>query len=446
MSDEQTSTMAGDRPRSSDARATPGLVLAYAPDLAAAPEVVLLPQGSVVIGRETTPGGVAIALSSVSRLHARVQRKADKCSVHDVGSRNGVLVRGEKIESADLDDRDDVRIGDAVFVFVADGADVFVGTRASGEGETPLHGVISAGPATRRALGDLAAIARADLTVLVHGETGTGKELVAQAVHTASGRKGALSVVNCAAIPAELVESELFGYRRGAFTGADRDSPGLVRSAHGGTLFLDEIGDLPLDIQPKLLRLLESKEIAPVGSAKTERVDVRVVCATHADLAALVEKKKFRADLYSRIKGYVLTLPPLRRRKEDMLRLVRVQLARLERADAEVSVGFMVALLRHDWPFNVRELFSVIHRAVALAPPGTTLDVEHLPEEIASPPARGEEKESADKPPVPDADALRAALAQHGGNIAALARFYKRDRSLIHRWLKHHGIKPVRED
>jgi transcriptional regulator with PAS, ATPase and Fis domain len=402
-----------------------------------------------VLGREPSPGGVAIALSSVSRVHARVQRKGDRCSVHDLNSRNGVLVRGEKIESAELEPGDDVRIGDAIFVFVADGADAFLGTNPSGAGEKPAaHPAIAGGPATRRIFDDLAAIARTDLPVLVLGETGTGKELVAQALHEASGRTGALRAVNCAAIPANLVESELFGHKKGAFTGADRDHPGLVRAAHGGTLFLDEIGDLPLDLQPKFLRLLESREISPVGSTRTETVDVRVVCATHADLAQLVEEKRFRADLYSRIRGYVVTLPPLRARKEDLLRLVRTLLVRLGRADAEVSVAFMVALVRHDWPFNVRELFAVLRRAVALAPPGEPLDTKHLPDELLSPPVRsrksgaGAEPESGERPPVPDAAALREALKANGGNVAALARIYKRDRSLIHRWLKQHGIEP----
>ncbi|CAN5923882.1 hypothetical protein BH11MYX4_BH11MYX4_44370 [soil metagenome] len=449
MADENTSTMAGEPARSSPSRAVPGLVLVYAPDLTCVPPVIVLPQGAVILGREPSPGGVALALSSVSRMHARVQRKGDRCSVHDLGSRNGVLVRGEKVDSAELEAGDDVRIGDAIFVFVADGADAFVGTNPAGAGEkAPPHGAIAGGPATRRIFEDLAAIARTDLPVLVLGETGTGKELVAQAIHAASGRTGALRAVNCAAIPANLVESELFGHKKGAFTGADRDHTGLVRAAHGGTLFLDEIGDLPLDLQPKFLRLLESKEIAPVGSAKTESVDVRVVCATHADLAALVEQKRFRADLYSRIRGYVVTLPPLRARKEDLLRLVRTLLARLDRADAEVSVAFMVALVRHDWPFNVRELFAVLRRAVALAPAGETLDTRHLPDELLGPPARPkktatvEPEDAADRPAVPDAAALREALKAHGGNVAALARVFRRDRSLIHRWLKQHGIEP----
>ena len=302
--DENTGTMAGEHARNSPSRTVPGLVLVYAADLKAVPPVIVLEQGSVILGREPSPGGVALPLSSVSRVHARVTRKGEDCSVHDLGSRNGVLVRGEKVDQAELEHGDDVRVGDAIFVFVEDGADAFLHTLASGAKDPPwAHRAIAGGPATRRVFDDLGAIARTDLAVLVLGETGTGKELVAQAIHEASGRKGALRALNCAAIPANLVESELFGFKKGAFSGADRDSPGLVRAAHGGTLFLDEIGDLPLELQPKFLRLLESNEIAPVGSARTETVDVRIVCATHANLDELVAAKRFRADLYSRIRG-----------------------------------------------------------------------------------------------------------------------------------------------
>ncbi len=449
MTTEHTGTMAGEPTRRAASSKEPGLVLVYAPDLAAVPPVVVA-EGSIVIGREPPPGGVTLALTSVSRVHARLVRKGDACSLHDLGSRNGIFVRGKKVEAAELGAGDDVRIGDAVFVFVADGARAFEGTRADGATDRPYpHAPVACGPATRRIYDELVPIAAADLAVLVHGETGTGKELVAQAVHAASGRTGPLRALNCAAIPAQLVESELFGFKKGAFTGADRDSPGIVRSAHGGTLFLDEIGDLPPEIQPKLLRLLESFEVTPVGGVKAERVDVRIVCATHASLDALVAEKRFRGDLLARIRGHVVVLPPLRERKEDLYRLVRALLARLGRPETGVSVAFMVALARYDWPYNVRELFTVLRRATALAPPGETLDAKHLPDEIlaagstkssVAPPAGP--REDAPKPPVPTADELKAALEAHGGNVAALARVFQRDRSLIHRWLRQHGLEP----
>jgi DNA-binding NtrC family response regulator len=461
MASDVTDRMAGEPRPSTVAHADPGLVLVFAPDLATVPPVVFFGQGATVIGREPPPHGVKLALSSVSRTHARIVRKGERCTIHDMGSRNGVLVCGRRVEAAELCAGDDVRIGDALFVFVSTGASIHQGSRPDGAGDTPYpHAPIACGPATRRLFDELTPIAIANIPVLALGETGTGKELIAQAIHAASGRSGLLRALNCAAIPASLVESELFGFKKGAFTGADRDSPGIVRAANGGTFFLDEIGDLPLEIQPKLLRLLESHEVAPVGSTRTERVDVRIVCATHADLDALVATRRFRADLYSRIRGHVIVLPPLRERKEDLVRLVHALLARLGRPDAKMSVAFMVALVRHHWPYNVRELHAVLRRATALASPGELLDTKHLPYEMlsadrssvandeASQPTLASSSEVVAapaenaKPPVPSAAALREALREHGGNVAALARVFQRDRSLIHRWLKQHAIEP----
>ncbi|MFO0670348.1 MAG: sigma 54-interacting transcriptional regulator [Polyangiaceae bacterium] len=444
---DKTGTMAGEPSRPSSAHLRPGLVLAYAPELDGVPPVVLFESAPVIVGREPPPGGAKLPLTSVSRLHARLERHGDRCTVHDLGSRNGVLVRGRKIDSAELRPGDDVRIGDAVFIFREDGADAFVGSRADGTLDRPFpYASIACGPLTRRLFEELVPIAGSEIPVLVLGETGTGKELVAEAIHAASGRSGAMRALNCAAIPASLVESELFGFKKGAFTGADRDHAGIVRAAHGGTLFLDEIGDMPADIQPKLLRLLESREVSPVGAEKTERVDVRIVCATHADLDDAVKHKRFRADLFSRIRGHVVSLPPLRDRKEDLYRLVRAVLARLGRPEATFTTAFMMALVRYDWPFNVRELVAVLRRALVLAQPTEALDVKHLPDDVTEaraskrPPAFMASEEA--KPPIPTADEMREALKQHGGNVAALARIYQRDRSLIHRWLKQHGISP----
>jgi sigma-54 dependent transcriptional regulator, acetoin dehydrogenase operon transcriptional activator AcoR len=446
---------------SSALKSNPGLVLVFASDQERAllPAVVPLSAGSTVFGREPPPGGgVKLPLNSVSRMHARIDRSTGRggVTIFDLRSRNGTLVRGQPIspdEGWSLESGDDVRIGDAIFVYVDDDIEAHrPSPHATGLGPDAYpHAGIACGPATRKIFDALEPIALANIPVLVLGETGTGKELVAEAIHAASKRTGALRALNCAAMPANLVESELFGFKKGAFSGADKDKAGIVRAAHGGTLFLDEIGDLPLEIQPKLLRLLESNEISPVGSAQTERVDVRFVCATHANLAQLVEEKKFRADLYSRIRGYVVTLPPLRDRKQDLYLLVQSLLTRLERPNAPMTIAFMVALLRYHWPFNIRELFAVLRRAVALCPAGgEVLDTKHLPEEVlvppsprlssASMPASGSSVES--RPEIPTADALRDALKQNDGNVAALARIFKRDRSLIHRWLKQHGIDP----
>src|SRR5690606_25971381 len=204
---------------------------------------------------------------------------------------------------------------------------------------------------------------------------------VARELHRLSGRQGPFCAVNCAAIPAHLIESELFGWKRGAFSGADRDRVGLVRAAHRGTLLLDEIGDMPLDAQAKLLRVLQTKEVLPLGGTQPERVDVRFVAATHQDLARLQREGRFRQDLYARLNEYELRLPPLRERKEDVYALVRAFLARHGRPDLSPSVPFMVALLHHDWPYNVRELEAAVKRALTLAE-GLTLEPELLPEAV----------------------------------------------------------------
>src|SRR6185369_2137957 len=224
-------------------------------------------------------------------------------------------------------------------------------------------------------------VAKTELSIAILGETGTGKEVFAQQLHEWSGRRGPFQAINCAAIPATLLESELFGYKRGAFSGADRDKIGIVRAADGGTLFLDEIGDMPMEAQAKLLRLLQSKEVAPLGSTHAEKVDVRIVCATHRDIKKLQEAGRFRGDLYARLNEYSLTLPPLRERKEDVFMLCRALLARHGRPDLGLTFAFMTGLLHYDFPFNVRELEALIKRGIALTD-GPMLDAQHLPDEI----------------------------------------------------------------
>ncbi len=230
---------------------------------------------------------------------------------------------------------------------------------------------------------ELERVAPTLLSCVLLGESGTGKEVAALELHRASGRRGAFHAINCAAIPYALLESELFGYRRGAFSGADRDKPGLVKLADGGTLFLDEIGDMPLEAQAKLLRVLQSREVFPLGATAPERVNVRVVCATHRDLRQSVGEGKFRGDLFARLGEYCLVLPPLRDRKEDVYQLARHFGARYAGRDITLSFSFVVALLHHDWPFNVRELESCMKRAVALAD-GDVLDTAQLPDSIAT--------------------------------------------------------------
>lgn len=232
-------------------------------------------------------------------------------------------------------------------------------------------------------------VAPYDTNVLVVGESGTGKELIARGIHQGSGRSGKpLVAVNCGSIPENLLESEFFGYVKGAYTGADGDKKGLFEEAEGGTLFLDEIGELPLALQVKLLRALQEREIRPVGSAKTKKIDVRVIAATARDLELEVERGAFRKDLLFRLNVVVLALPPLRKRKEDIPLLCSSFLAKLNirfgKKLQRISPEALSLLLRHDWPGNIRELQNVMERAVIYAN-DDEIHVEHLPEKLLDP-------------------------------------------------------------
>src|SRR6266481_970801 len=245
-----------------------------------------------------------------------------------------------------------------------------------------VHGIVGASLALQRVLQLVRTVAPTDAVVLILGETGTGKELIANLIHTLSSRRDRPFVkFNCAAIPAGLLESELFGHERGAFTGAIARRIGRFERAHGGTLLLDEVGDLPLDLQPKLLRVLEEQQFERVGSAHTIRSDVRIVAATNRPLEELVDAGEFRADLYYRLNVFPIDLPALRERPEDIPLLVRhfvAQHARdVGRRIDTISDDTMEKLVRHPWPGNVRELHHVIHRAVILSH-DTTLQVPPL--------------------------------------------------------------------
>jgi DNA-binding NtrC family response regulator len=242
---------------------------------------------------------------------------------------------------------------------------------------TGFNAILGSSPSLRRTLDQAARVAvHRDLAVLIGGETGTGKELLARALHYGSPRAREPFVeVNCAAIPSSLLESELFGHERGAFTGAVGTKPGLFELAQGGTLFLDEIGTLPLDLQPKLLRALETHSIRRVGGQQTRQVDVRVLAATHVDLGQAVRLGLFREDLYYRLNVVLLVLPPLRERAGDVELLTRRFVERIATGYGlpvpELEPGVLDALRAHGWPGNVRELRNVLERAVVLSPPGS---------------------------------------------------------------------------
>jgi transcriptional regulator with PAS, ATPase and Fis domain len=241
--------------------------------------------------------------------------------------------------------------------------------------------IVGESPAIREVLSDVRQVAATDTTVLVTGETGTGKELVASAIHRLSTRASKRLVkVNCAAIPATLQESEFFGHEKGAFTGATQRREGRFAAADGGTLFLDEVGELPLDLQAKLLRVLQEGEFEPVGSTRTERVNVRIVAATNRDLRAMVAAGTFREDLFYRLSVFPLTLPPLRQRGTDVIAIAESILGRLRaqlgRPHVVLTPDVTARLVRYDWPGNVRELRNVLERAIITSPEGRTLNLD----------------------------------------------------------------------
>jgi formate hydrogenlyase transcriptional activator len=266
--------------------------------------------------------------------------------------------------------------------------------------EEGFEHVIGRSRALRQALEQVALVSPTDTTVLVLGETGTGKELIARAIHDRSPRReGAFVEINCAAIPSGLLESELFGHERGAFTGAVARRIGRFELAHQGTLLLDEIGDLPLELQPKLLRVLEEREFERLGSARTIRTDVRIVAATNRPLEDLVDAGCFRADLYYRLNVFAVDLPPLRERAEDIPLLVRHFLEHharvIGRRIESIPPDVVEALVRHPWPGNVRELQNAIHRAVILSP-GASLQLPPLDAGVPSAPTPAPRAETLD--------------------------------------------------
>lgn len=245
--------------------------------------------------------------------------------------------------------------------------------------EAKFEGIVGRSSVLRNVLRLVELVAPGNSTVLLLGETGTGKELVARAIHNRSGRKDrGLVKLNCAAIPSGLLESELFGHERGAFTGAVSQKVGRLELADQGSLFLDEIGDIPLELQPKLLRVLQEREFERLGSTRTKKVDVRIVAATHRDLEEMIQEKQFRTDLYYRLNVFPISIPPLRERPEDIPLLVRhfvrESARRMNKTIDAIPSATMDALMQYGWPGNIRELENVIERAVILSP-GSVLRV-----------------------------------------------------------------------
>jgi transcriptional regulator of acetoin/glycerol metabolism len=364
----------------------------------------------------------------MSATHARLKPSLAGWELHDAGSKNGSTVGGEMKARAALTDGVVLELGQTLFVFRTAWP---IAGPAILEHPTEIAGVTTLIPSLAARLDEVTRLAPTRVSLVIGGETGTGKEVLARAVHAASERKGPLVAVNCAALPQGLVESELFGHRKGAFSGAIEDKPGLVRSADNGTLLLDEVGDLPPPAQAALLRVLQEREVVAVGDTRPQPVDVRVIAASHRDLPALVESNRFRADLWARLAGHLVRLPPLRERREDLGVLVAALLRRHagDRADkvtltAEAAHLLVTAL----WPLNVRALDKALETALALAG-DHAIDVAHLREVHEAPAA-----------PTPDDGDLRALLValltEHHGNVTQVAKAMGKARMQVQRWLR----------
>ncbi len=379
----------------------------------------------------------------MSSKHARIVRTASGFELEDLGSTNGTRIDGDRIQRSSLRDGALIELGSTLFVLrtalptpsndpaVIDGARLLA--------QEALATLV---PTYTALLTGLSRVALSDVPVLLLGESGSGKEVLARAVHAMSMRKGAFVPVNCGALPETLIEGQLFGHARGAFSGAVRDEVGLVRASDGGTLFLDEIGDLPKTSQAALLRVLQEREVMPVGATRPVKVDLRVVAATHRRVQ---DSPDFRADLYARLAGFTFDLPPLRERREDLGVLIAALLKKLapERA-LRFSTSAGAALLRYSYPLNVRELHQALSVALVLAT-DDVIELAHLPESIR----RGDAPKRARSEPelTVEDEELRASLTKmlqaHHGNVSVIAREMNKTRMQIHRWMKRFGIDPA---
>ena len=310
-----------------------------------------------------------------SRRHLEIRREGPIYTLRDLASTNGTFLNGERVQHAPVAVGDVLRIGNWVGVFLEEDA----GALGFGELAPGLFG----GSALRAALSGLEAAARAALPVLLVGATGTGKERVARAIHGFTGRSGPFQPVNCAALPVSLAEAELFGYRRGAFSGAEQDSKGLFRQAAGGTLFLDEISELPLDVQAKLLRTVEDRQVTSLGGGPAQTVDIQLVAAAQRPLAELAAEGRFRDDLAARLTGFVVTLPTLAQRKTDVPRLFE-QFLRVHSGGRPPAVDakLVESLCLCPWRHNVRELEMLARRLLAQHALEPVLARRHLPAEF----------------------------------------------------------------
>jgi DNA-binding NtrC family response regulator len=377
----------------------------------------------------------------VSRQHAllKFDPSALSATIEDL-SRTGTFLQGVRVERASVQPGEVVRVGNSFFLYRFE---------PEPEAKQPTASAVDAelvggSPALRAIRRTLGLVARSDATVLVLGESGTGKELAARTLHAQSGRAGPFIAVNCGAIPEALAESLLFGHQAGAFTGAKAEGVGWFRAAEGGTLFLDEIGELPLLLQPKLLRAVEERAVVPVGSTRAVSCDVRIVAATNKDLS---DRRQFRADLLARISEFVVEIPPLSERREDILPIFW-RLA--GDSGAELHPELVAALLLQPYPHNVRDLRRIVRQLAVRGAGKAVWDVSLVDGLESSRTSQPPERDARSEPQLPAAKAtptrvpsreeLEALLRLHGGNVAEIAREVGRSRKQVYRWLEQYEL------
>jgi DNA-binding NtrC family response regulator len=413
------------------------LVLAFPHDGHRSTQSRTLPRGGVLLGRGTAVFDVPFDDPRMSLQHAEIRLDNGVAMVRDLGSASGTGLNGEPLQGThELVQGDVLRMGDTLVVYSRwAGADE---AEPSAGAEPELTGTSASIAAIRRSVDAVAPHRR---TVVVTGETGTGKEIVARQVHRRSGRPGPFVAVSCGAFTEGLLASELFGHVRGAFTGAVQDQQGLFRSARGGTLLLDDVAEIPLSLQPTLLRVLETWQVRPVGSTRDVDVDVRVVATTNRELLAMVQEGLFRSDLYARLAQWTIRLPPLRERREDIPALTSALLGRCDAPGRSLTPDLQEALLIHDWPMNVRWLFNVLSVAAITTPSGALALGEEVREALrkdlpgsAAVPHR--EVQALDKA------GLEALLGRFHGRVAEMARHLGITRPKLYRLLWAEGLEP----
>jgi DNA-binding NtrC family response regulator len=395
---------------------------------------------------KATDNDLVLPDDTVSRHHCELTRSNDGIHVRDLQSTNGTKVGGARVSEAIVQPGTVLKVGEVEIALRPAGRSVEV----LPSDKTWFGAAIGQSLPMRSIFGMLERIAATDATVLLEGETGTGKDVLARAIWTESTRaQGPFVVVDCGAVSYSLIESELFGHERGAFTGAVAARQGAFEMADGGTVFLDEIGELPIDVQPKLLRVLETREFRRVGGNRTIKSDVRVIAATKRNLQREVHAGKFREDLYFRLAVVPITVPSLRARREDVPMLVE-HILKGSGGGLTVSDETMQGLAAHDWPGNVRELRNVLDRAIYLARATgqTELTMVSLPttgtgagEAFQFDPTRSYRETRAKYDADFERRYVKWLLGRHGGNVSAAAREAKMDRKHLHDMAKKHGLR-----